>query len=68
MIVVITALIVLYGIELISIIQLKRGDKEAELDNIVYLEDAHRFKYIEEDCANVHVEVINLRDDLTYAI
>ena len=68
MAIVVAAALVLYGIEFISLIQLRREAKELQNEDLAYLEDAFRYTYIEEDFEQVEEEFLKLKDDLKYAI
>ena len=68
MAIVVVAALVLYGIELISLVQLRREAKELQNEDLAYLEDAFRYTYIEEDFEQLEAEILKLKADLRYAI
>jgi len=68
MAVVIAAALVLFATEFISLFQLRKEARELLSDELIYIEDAHKYSYIEEDYNGVDLEILDFDDELRYAI
>ncbi len=67
MAVVIAAALVLFATEFISLFQLRKEARELLSDELIYVEDAHKYSYI-EDYNGVDLEILDFDDELRYAI
>ncbi|MBR5635474.1 MAG: hypothetical protein IKW81_00910 [Pseudobutyrivibrio sp.] len=65
MIVVLVAAVILFGIEIISLVNLREEAKEIDL---WYVEnpigDAYRYKFVDSDYERVHRELLKFADEL----
>ncbi|QFJ54910.1 hypothetical protein [Pseudobutyrivibrio xylanivorans] len=68
--VVVFAAAVLFGIEITSIIQLRREAKELKREMVLEnpIGDAYRYRFVEADYERVQDELIKFADELAYAI
>ncbi|SFI11299.1 hypothetical protein SAMN04487830_1236 [Pseudobutyrivibrio sp. OR37] len=68
MAVVIIAALVLYVVEFVTLAQLHKEANELKNDDLVFLENAFGYTYIDEDFEQVEAEILKLKEELRYAI